>query len=155
MPTLKVAIATACGNKKREGEWPAHDLYLSPRIKAVYRRRGDLPFYILSAQHGLIDCDDIIRSYERVMDWQRARAIAPQAASVLQNYDWFVFFKAGARQEYVDCVKLAAGMSNVSVISVGYGFMGGLQDFLSVARELEAGQLPSKDIRSLEVHLRK
>ena len=149
---MKVAIATACGNKKREGTWPIHSLYFSPRIKALYSRKGDLPLYILSAQYGLIHSDQIVSSYQRVMDFQRAKELAPQVSSAMKQYDWLVYFKAGARQEYADCIKLAASLSGVSIVLVGYAFMGGLDDCLSTAAALRSGRLPDKSIRSLEVY---
>ncbi len=133
----------------------SHALYLSPRIRALYGRKGDFALYILSAQYGLIGSDQVIRSYQRVMDSQRAREVAPQVASVMQNYDWFVYFKAGARQEYADCIKLAAGLSSASVVFVGYAFMGGLRDCLSTAEALKLGRLPSEDIPSLEIYRKK
>jgi hypothetical protein len=86
------------------------------------------------------------------MDYQRARELAPQVASLMQNYDSVVYFKAGARQEYADCIRVAAVLSGVLVISVGYAFMGGLQDCLSTAAGLKLGRLPDEDIRSLEIY---
>ncbi len=70
----------------------------------------------------------------------------------MKQFDWWVYFRAGARQEYADCIKLAADLSAVPVALVGYAFMGGLQDCLSVAKDLKCGRLPDDRIRSLEVY---
>jgi len=149
---IRVALATACGNKKREGDWPAHELYLSPRITALYWRKGNFPLYILSARYGLVHSEQVISSYQQVMDYERARELSAQVADVMRPYDWLVFFKAGAREEYASCIRLAATLSSVPVVLIGYAFMGGLQDCLTIVRDLAGGSLPPRNIRSLEVY---
>ena len=85
-PSRRVALATACGKKKRHGEWPMHLLYKSPRIGAVYNRQEDFPLYILSTEYGLVHCDEVRASYDRRMDSSRAEKLAPLVAEVMRRY---------------------------------------------------------------------
>jgi hypothetical protein len=152
---LRVAFATACGDKKESGHHTACDLYKSPRIKALCSRRHefDFPLYILSAEYGLVHCDAEIDSYNRLMTDDRARELAPTVASVMHGFDWLVFFKAGANGAYARCIRLAAHQSGVSVALVGVGFMGHWREALDIARQLRDGIAPQVgSLSSLEVY---
>jgi len=154
-PALKVALTTACGGKKRDGEWPACELYLSSRIKAFCNRRREIgtAFYILSAEYGLIHSEQRIRSYQRVMDLERARKLAPQIAEVMKQYDWLVYFKGGSRDEYAQCVRWASDVCNVPVALIGFKIMGEFQECLHLAERLYNGEVPQPgQFRSLEIH---
>ena len=63
--------------------------------------------YILSAEHGLLPSEKIIGPYDRVMDPERMRELLPDIIPVLQEYDEVIFFKAGARKLYADCMEEA------------------------------------------------
>lgn len=152
---LRVAFATACGDKKETGRHAACDLYKSPRIKALCSRRSafDFPLYILSAEYGLVHCDAQIDSYNRIMTDERARDLAPTVASVMRHFDWVVFFKAGANSAYARCIKLAAAESGVAVALIGVGFMGHWREAIDLAHQLRNGVLPTLgSVRSLEVY---
>src|SRR5262245_13390129 len=75
----RVALVTACGAKKRAGTWPLHLLYQSTRIKAIYGRKGGFSLFILSAQYGLVDCEQERPSYDRLMNMQRAEDLRPES----------------------------------------------------------------------------
>jgi hypothetical protein len=138
----RIVLATACGDKKLEGAHPAHQLYRSPRIRALYRSRGDFPLYILSAKYGLIHSEQVICCYQMVMDEMRANELAPQVADVMRGFDRIVYFKGGARKEYIRCIKLASDLSGVPAILVGYGFMGAFRECSLIAEQLRRRHPP-------------
>ena len=153
-PTLRVALAVACGEKKREGQCPACDLYGSSRIKIFCRLRHewDFPLYILSAKYGLIHADHIVQSYQQKMDLSRAEELAPQVAQIMKGFDWFIYFKGGAGPEYSACIRLAADLARVPVALVGYANLGEYRACISVAQELQRGGVPPPgSVKSLEL----
>lgn len=77
--------------------------------------------------------------------------LAPKVAEVMKHFDWLVYFKAGARNLYAECIKLAAGLCGVPTALIGYGFMGGFGECLELASELREGRRPRRGIRSLEI----
>ena len=72
---MKVSVVTACGNKKETIPLPAWQLYKSPRIKAVYNRKGDNDMFILSAEHGLIPAEKVPSPYNRLMAERRCNDV--------------------------------------------------------------------------------
>jgi len=114
-----IAVATACGRGKRPGILPALGLYTSSRIKAVYNRRCKYPMFVLSSEYGLIPVDKKIASYDRTMDEVRASQLAYQAASVLRGFDWLIYYRTGAREDYASCIKEATGISGTNLALVG------------------------------------
>jgi hypothetical protein len=147
----RVALVTACGAKKRAGTWPLHLLYQSPRIKAIYGRKGGFPLFILSAQYGLVDCEQERPSYDRLMNMQRAEELAPGVAEVMGRYDWLVFFNPQTPSEYSFCIERASDISGVPVAFIGWWPLGGLQECLGVAYPLSHGEMPDRNIRSLRL----
>ena len=125
---MKYAVITACGNKKNSLPLPAWQLYKSPRIKAVYNRKGNHDMYILSAKYGLVNAEQIIEPYNRIMDDARCDELLPEIKKIVEKYDVVIFFKAGARKLYEQCILKSCEMANVRVISFGFGFMGGIND---------------------------
>ena len=117
-------LITACGAKKKNKPAQAYQLYLSPRIKAVYNRKDDVDMYILSAKYGLVNAHQIIKPYNEIMTPEKARILAPQIAKTLKNYKNAIFYKAGARKEYLECMINACKIAKTNLIAIGYGFMG-------------------------------
>jgi hypothetical protein len=148
----KVALATACGAKKREGDWPLYLLYKSPRVKALYGRKAAFPLLILSAEYGLVDCHEVRASYDRLMDLERAEQLAPAVAEVMERYDCLVFFNPQTPREYRLCLERACDISGVPVAFVGWWPLGGLEECLLVAQELSRGKLPDHGIKSLDLY---
>ena len=60
----------SCVSKKRSSRAPAKDLYLSDWfIKArTYVEATGAPWFILSAEHGLVDPDDLLEPYEKTLN---------------------------------------------------------------------------------------
>ncbi len=148
----RIALATACGEKKLQGDWPLHLLYKSARIKAVYSRKGSVPLYILSAEYGLVHCEEVRASYDRRMDVQRAEQLAPQVAETMRRHDWLVFFNAQTPREYGLCIERAADICGVPVAFVGWWPLGGLDECLLIAQQLSRGEAPDRSVRSLRVY---
>jgi hypothetical protein len=59
-----------CVKTKRHGEHEARDLYVSPlfRKRRAYVEAAGMPWYILSAEHGLQAPASKLRDYERTLD---------------------------------------------------------------------------------------
>ena len=119
-----VCVVTACGKTKRDVPLPARKLYKSARITAVHNRKCGCDMYILSAEHGLLPSEKVIGPYDRVMDPERMRELLPDMIPVLQEYDEVIFFKAGARKLYADCMEEACSKADRPLDSFGFGFMG-------------------------------
>lgn len=130
MQGRKVALITACGNKKENRKLPAGKIYKSARIRHLYRRSKELkvPFLILSAKYGLIEADREIEPYNAVMDSKKCRKLKDQIKRALKNYDTVVFFKGGARKDYYQCLKEACEEAGVKLISFGSGNMKGIKE---------------------------
>lgn len=116
---MKILLATACGAKKNIGKMPALDLYKSSRIKAVYNRRNGADFAVLSAKHGLLYHDTVIKHYEAILDSKGAKKLLPKVIDFIKDYDAVIFFKGGSRQEYRDLIKQAASEINKPIILIG------------------------------------
>lgn len=152
MQSRNIALATACGERKRQGHWPLHLLYESPRVKALYSRKGNFPLYILSAEYGFVDCEEVRASYDRRMDLNRAEQLAPQVAEAMGGFDWVVFFNAQTPREYAFCLERASDICGVPVAFIGWWPLGGLNECLLVARHLSRGEPPETSIRSLRLY---
>ncbi len=134
---MKIAIITACGNKKEPIPLPAHKLYKSPRIKTIYNRRQGHDMFILSAEHGLIPADKIIRPYNRLMDEQRCDELIPHVAESLQKYDVVIYFRGGSGLPYKRCVTEACDLAGVELDAFGSRMMEGIRDLSEKIRRAE------------------
>lgn len=133
----RICVVTACGNKKREGPLPAHRLYKSPRITAVYKHRCGHDMYILSAEHGLLDSEKIIESYDRIMDEQRSHKLIPSMVPVIQKYDVVIFYKGGSRKLYEQCIQSACDEAGRKMIPVGFKIHGDINTIPEIIRHEE------------------
>lgn len=139
--TPRILIVTACGGKKQNEAMPAWKLYKSPRIRAVYNRTMGHDMCVLSSKYGLIKADKVIRPYEAIMDEERAKKFVKQATKMINRYDYVVYFKGGARKEYLDCIKEACQNAGKTLIVLGYANMGGINDIPRVLQQVEKGDL--------------
>ncbi len=137
MHSRKVALITACGNKKEKRRLPAGKIYKSARIRHLYRRSKELkvPFLILSAKYGLVEADREIEPYDAVMDEQRCKELKEQIKESLKKYEAVVFFKGGARKEYHECLKEACSEVGIKLISFGSGNMKGIKELPQKLKE--------------------
>ena len=131
-PSRRVALATACGKQKRHGEWPMH--------------------LLLSAEYGLVHCDEVRASYDRRMDSERAEKLAPLVAEVMRRYDWLVFFNAQTPLEYARCLERGSDICGVPVAFIGWWPLGGLDECILVAQQLSRGETADSGMRSLRLY---
>ena len=81
-------ILVGCVKTKRPARSPAKDLYTSPlwRCRQAYAESRGVPWYILSALHGLLDPDRRIDPYELALDGSPdqgpARLVGPRTRSI-------------------------------------------------------------------------
>ena len=136
---MKIALITACCAKKLHHPAPAINLYRSSRIKAVYNRSNGADFYILSAEYGLVPAQKIIEPYNTIMTPQRAKELAPKIAETLKGYDVVVFYRAGARKEYLKCIAKACRNAKVKLIVIGYGQIGDINKIPQIIKQLKSG----------------
>lgn len=63
-------VLVGCVAQKRSAASPAKDLYTSPlwKKRRRYAESTDMPWFVLSAEHGLLDPEAIIESYDRYME---------------------------------------------------------------------------------------
>lgn len=133
----KILIVTACGAKKATIALPAYKLYKSSRIRAVYRRRGNSDMCILSAEYGLIDAQEVISPYNRLMDQKRACELVNSIANKLIDYEFVLFFKGGARKIYSSCIEAACRKAGKTLVMFGYANMGGINDLPRILAALQ------------------
>jgi len=125
----KIVLITACGNKKEEKPTIAGKLYKSSRIKYLYRKSKELelPFYILSAKYGLVNGNEVIEPYNQLMDESQCEKLKKQIKNILENFEIIIYYKGGARKEYLNCLEIVAKELNKKFISFGYGNMGDIR----------------------------
>jgi hypothetical protein len=118
-------LLLGCVKTKRQGTHPAKDLYTSPLFskRRGYAEASGLPWFILSAEHGLVDPDQPIEQYDRTLNGMKAADREVWGGRVVQALrDRLGDFRgttfevhAGAR--YVDAIQqgIIAAHGHVSV----------------------------------------
>ena len=134
--SLKILVATACGEKKRAGKHRAVDLYKSSRIRAVYNRRSGCDMAILSSKFGLVDSQTIIEDYEEVLTPERIKILLPQVVDYVKRYDVVIYFKAGASFIYFELIKKASEIAYIPIVYLGYGYMAEINKIPGVISEI-------------------
>lgn len=74
---------------KKNGAFPAAELYISPwfrKVRALVESTGD-PWFILSAQYGLIAPDKVIPPYDRTLNTMKAAERRHWAVQVQDQMD--------------------------------------------------------------------
>ncbi|HGE70604.1 TPA: hypothetical protein ENX78_07200 [Candidatus Poribacteria bacterium] len=124
----RIAVVTACGRGKDSAPSPAWKLYKSSRIKMLYRNSKNYDLYILTAKYGLIKANEIIEPYNEIMNKEKAEKFAVEVAKKLNSYDYVVYYKCGANQNYLECIKKACDISKKTLITCGFNMVGGIND---------------------------
>lgn len=83
--------------------------------------------------------EKITAPYNRLMDEARCQELIPKIKETIKNYDAVVFFKAGSRKLYEQCIAKACEESGVRLISFGHGFMAGINDLSKKLEEAGKG----------------
>ena len=126
MSGKRIALVTACGNKKEKTPQEAGKLYRSARIRHLYRRSKELniPLFIISAKYGLVSADEIIEPYNAVMTDEKCKELKEKMLSKLRDFDIIIYYRGGARKTYLDCISEVAKELEKELIVFGYGNMG-------------------------------
>ena len=138
MQGKRIVLVTSCGNKKESSPQVAGKLYKSARIRHLYRKSKELgiPFFILSAGYGLVSGDEVISPYNAVMSEEKCKELERKIAERLKDYDVIVYYKGGARKDYLDCIKRVAEKLQKELVVFGYGNMGDIGKLGEVLKSL-------------------
>jgi hypothetical protein len=101
-----------CVKKKREGTHPARDLYVSPLFakRRAHVEAAGMPWFILSAEHGLVDPATRIAWYDRTLNTMSAEERRAWGERVLRQLREQVgdlrgiTFELHAGARYVDAI---------------------------------------------------
>jgi len=126
-----VLIVTACGRSKENQPTEAWRLYKAPRIRYLKRLADELnvPFAILSAKYGLVRDGEVIEPYNTVMDGERCERLLDRIVRKLSSLgvEAVVFYRGGARKDYLRCIERACEIAHIPLFSVGYAHMGDIR----------------------------
>jgi hypothetical protein len=109
-PTGTTVYLVSCVSQKREQECAARDLYVSSLFRKArrYVEASGCPWFILSAEYGLVAPDQVIAPYERTLntmgvadrrEW--AERVAPQLAGAVPNIASVVFLAGERYREFL------------------------------------------------------
>lgn len=102
---MKVIALVSCVSRKQTTVSPAKELYQSDWFKKAraYVEHNDWPWYILSAQYGLLNPDQVISPYERTLKRLKAQ----------ERRDWAdgVFYQITDIATPPCCLKVFAGQA--------------------------------------------
>ena len=139
----KILVVTSCGARKHNTPKPAWQLYKSPRIRAVYNRRNGHDMCILSTKYGLVEAEKVIEPYGETLTKQKANELISQTAAKIKDYDYVVYFRGGAGKEYFDCMREACKRAGRTLVSLGYKYMGDINELPNVLKLVEQEKLDS------------
>lgn len=137
MSGKRIALVTACGNKKEKTPQEAGKLYKSARVRHLYRRSKELnlPLFIISAKYGLVSADEIIEPYNAVMTDEKCKKLKEKILSKLKDFDVIIYYRGGARKTYLDCISKVTKELGKELIVFGYGNMGDIGKLTDILEE--------------------
>ena len=86
---VKTTFLVSCVSKKQTRSAPAGELYVSEWFKKAraYVQAQGVPWFILSAEHGLLDPDRVVTPYEKTLNRISVNERKAWAARVMQQMD--------------------------------------------------------------------
>ncbi len=133
-----ILVITACGKAKENKPLPAGLLYKSSRIRYLYKKSRELgfPFYILSAEYGLIDANMVVKPYEKKMDETRCKELKEKIEKTLRKLgpSLVVFYKGGSPKIYVECIENVCKELGIEFKTFGFANMGGINKIEQIIR---------------------
>ncbi|MEM2146257.1 MAG: hypothetical protein QW279_12915, partial [Candidatus Jordarchaeaceae archaeon] len=69
-----------------------------------------------------------------------AKMFAPEVAEKLNPYDYVIYYKSGANQNYLECIKEACNSSKKPLIICGFNVVGGINDIPVIVEHLLNGE---------------
>jgi len=109
-PTIATAYLVSCVRQKREQASAARDLYVSALFRKArrYAEASGCPWFILSAEYGLVAPDQVVAPYERTLNAmpvaeRRAWAgrVAVQLAQAVPDLSRVVFLAGERYREFL------------------------------------------------------
>jgi len=109
-PKDSTAYLVSCVSRKREQACPARELYVSDLFRKARRfaEASGCPWFILSAEHGLVAPDQVIAPYERTLNTMRAadrrawgERVAVQLAAAIPELSRVVFLAGKRYREFL------------------------------------------------------
>lgn len=109
MPSSTLFLVS-CVSKKADEPAAARDLYLSPlfRLARQYVERQEAEWFILSAEHGLLDPNRVVAPYDRTLNRMAAperrawaRAVAGELRALGRRWETVVVLAGHRYREYL------------------------------------------------------
>lgn len=109
-PTGPTVILVSCVSQKQEQPCAARDLYVSNLFRKArwYAEASGCPWFILSAEHGLVAPGRVIAPYERTLNTMRvaerrawAEGVAAQLAEAVPDVSRVVFLAGERYREFL------------------------------------------------------
>jgi hypothetical protein len=128
-PTGTTAYLISCVSQKREQACAARDLYVSALFRKArrYVEASGCPWFILSAEHGLVAPGQVIAPYERTLNAMKvadrrvwAERVAAQLAEAAPDLSRVVFLAGERYREFLARHLIGRGVT-VSVPMEGLG----------------------------------
>jgi Family of unknown function (DUF6884) len=128
---LRTVYLISCVGKKLPSAAPARELYASDWFQKArdYVEATNSPWFILSAEHGMISPDQVISPYERTLNTmnkaerqQWAARVKGQMESTLPNVDRIVVLAGSRYREFLmDYLRHRAATVDVPMQGLGIG----------------------------------
>lgn len=117
----KFCIVTACGAKKANEKTQLWKLYLSGRIKRVYRISRPHPMLILSGGLGLAYSQQVFAPYEAKLTEERIPELLPSVINTLREgqFERVIFYASGSGKVYLKLMTLACKQLGIELVTVG------------------------------------
>lgn len=109
-PTSPTVYLVSCVSQKREHACAARDLYTSDWFCKArrYAEASECPWFILSAEYGLVPPDQVVTPYERTLNTMRvadrrawAERVARQLAEAVPDLSYVVFLAGERYREFL------------------------------------------------------
>ena len=111
MSSYRRIYLVSCVSQKTPYPAPARDLYVSPLFQKerAYVLKSGSPWFILSAEHGLVHPDDVLAPYEKTLNNMRvaerrawAEKVQSQMEQVLPDADEVIIFAGVRYREHLE-----------------------------------------------------
>jgi cytoplasmic iron level regulating protein YaaA (DUF328/UPF0246 family) len=121
----------SCVSQKTPYRAPARDLYVSPLFQKAraYVLKSGSPWFILSAEHGLVHPDDVLAPYEKTLNNMRvaerrawAEKVQSQMEQALPDADEVIIFAGKAYYQYLEpwvCARFASVQIPMRELPIG------------------------------------
>lgn len=165
-PASADVVLIGCVKSKVDHPAPARDLYTSAlfRKERAYAESTGLPWFILSAEHGLVEPSQVIEPYDLCLAaaprryriaWGN-RVVAGLASSIGELHDKTIEVHAGAA--YTDAIRAGLAAAGATLLEPLSGLMMGERlawyPSLVGARPLQSPNLASIEVAELVARLR-